>query len=254
MDSKKLNITVIGCGWLGLPLCQYLLALGHKVTTTTTTSQKKELLQKTLKIQLFDVTSQIPDQNLLACDVIVYTIPPLGLGEVERFFHAVDPNAKIIFISSTSVYGKSEGSINEESLLTPQRKNGKILKMSELYLRSHFKNLTIIRPGGLYDENRHPIYSLQGKTNLTTGQELLHLVHRDDCIEAIANIIKNQSWSEDFNLVNDLRISKQDYYTEEAMRLGLTPPEYIHTAQVNPTNISNEKSKNKLALNYKKGY
>ncbi|MBC7538780.1 MAG: NAD(P)-binding domain-containing protein [Bacteriovorax sp.] len=251
MDVKKLKITVIGCGWLGLPLCERLIADGHKVVTTTTTPEKKEQLSKKLDIHLFDVISQVPDQNLLACDVIIYTIPPLGLGEIERFFHAVDPDSKIIFISSTSVYGKSSGAINEDSELTPQTKNGKYLKASESYLRSHFKNLTIVRPGGLYGESRHPVYFLQGKTDLTTGQELLHLVHLDDCIEAIDKIIENQSWSEDFNLVNDLRISKEDYYTDEARKLGLTPPSYIHTPQENPTNISNEKSKKLLSMQYK---
>jgi nucleoside-diphosphate-sugar epimerase len=252
MDLHKLKITVIGCGWLGLPLCERLIAAGHKVVTTTTTPEKKAHHLKKLDVHLFDVISQVPDQNLLACDIIIYTIPPLGLGEVERFFHAVDPDSKILFISSTSVYGKSEGVTNEESELTPQTKNGKYLKASESYLRAHFKNLTIVRPGGLYGENRHPVNSLQGKTDLTTGQELLHLVHRDDCIDAILKIIENQSWSEDFNLVNDLRIPKEDYYTEEAKKLGLTPPQYIHTPQENPTNISNEKSKKMLALQYKK--
>jgi nucleoside-diphosphate-sugar epimerase len=251
MDAKKLKITVVGCGWLGLPLCESLIAAGHEVTATTTTPEKKETLSKIIDIRLFDVTKDIPDQNLLAADLIIYTIPPLGLGEIERFFHVVDRNQKIIFISSTSVYGKSAGVVDETSEKNSFTKNGKYLSFSENYLRALFPNLTIIRPGGLYDESRHPVYSLQGKMGLTTGSELLHLVHRDDVIEAIKQIIENQLWSEDFNLVNDLRVPKKDYYSEVAQKLGLTPPQYISSQDVNPTNINNGKSKNRLALLYK---
>lgn len=252
MNQIKSKITVIGSGWLGLPLCESLMAAGHTVLTTTTSSVKYEKLHRILNIQVFDCLTQIPDKNLTSSDIIIYTIPPLGPGEVERFFNGVDPVHKIIFISSISVYGKSEGATNEESMFNPQTKNGMLLKDCEGHLRSQFKNLTIIRPGGLYDDNRHPIFSLQGKKNLTTGEEFLHLVHRDNCIEAVLKIIELNCWSEDFNLVNDLRILKKDYYPDVARKLGLVPPEYSQTANINPTNISNGKSKKMLALNYKK--
>ena len=251
MDLKKLKITVVGCGWLGLPLCEALSAVGHEITTTTTTRPKQLSLSKKFNIRLFDVTKDIPDQNLLASEIIIYTVPPIGHQEVESFFHIVNPDQKIIFISSTSVYGKSDGLIDENSEQNPQSKNGKILKQSEVYLRNHFQNLTIIRPGGLYSEDRHPIYSLQGKTGLTTGDELLHLVHRDDVIEAIKKIIENQLWAEDFNLVNDLRVKKEVYYTEKAKTLELELPQYISSENENPTNITNNKSKKYLSLLYK---
>lgn len=248
---EKLKITVIGCGWLGLPLCERLLAAGHEIVTTTTTPKKYQETSAKFNTVLFDVSSQIPDQNLLSSDVIIYTIPPLGKNEVEHFFHAVNPTLKIIFISSTSIYGKSQGDVTEETIPEPQSKNGLILKSTEDYLRTHFKNLTIIRPGGLVGKDRHPVYSLQGKTGLTTGQELLHIVHLDDCLSALLKIIENNFWSMDFNLVNDLRLMKSDYYISEAKRLNLTPPQYHFSHQLNPTNISNAKSKKILGLIYK---
>ena len=252
MISKKENISVIGMGWLGIPLCKELVNAGNKVIATTTTPAKINDQIAGIDVQLFDIVKDTPDKNLLRSNIFIYTVPPLGLGEVEIFFNSVDGNSKIIFISSTSVYGKSSGNTNEESSFSPQTKNSELLIKAECYLRGRFKNLTVIRPGGLFNETRHPIYSLQGKVGLTGGQELLHLVHGDDCVKAILMIIKKQFWSEDFNLVNDLRVLKQVYYTEKARALGLIPPQYVETTQLNPTNISNNKSVKMLLLNYKK--
>ena len=251
MKQNKMNISVIGCGWMGLPLCEALMTSGFEVITTTTTASKKKALSEVMNILLLDVVNDFPDQKLLDSDLIIYTIPPLGLQEVEHFFHVLNPDQKIIYISSTSVYGKSHGPVNENSVHFPETNNAKYLSDSESFLRSQFSQLTIVRPGGLYGEDRHPIHSLQGKTELLTGNELLHLVHRDDVIEAIMKIIENQIWSEDFNLVSDLRIPKRNYYPDLAKKLGLIPPLYKQTEDLNPTNISNEKSKNKLSLMYR---
>jgi nucleoside-diphosphate-sugar epimerase len=251
MKLKKLKISQIGCGWLGLPLGEALVQSGHDLVSTTRTPLKQFALSKNFETHLFDVTKDSLDQRLLSADLIIYTIPPLGQGEVERFFKTVSPEKKIIFISSTSVFGKSSGMVDDNSSQNPQTKNGKSLSQSESFLRSLFKNLTIIRPGGLYSEDRHPVYSLQGKKELTTGSELLHLVHRDDVIEAIKKIIENQLWSENFNLINDVRVPKEEYYTAKALELKLTPPQFTPTLLENPTNISNEKSKKRLSLNYK---
>lgn len=247
-----MNITVIGCGWLGLPLCESLIAAGHKVITTTTNPSKIQQYKKKLNIRLFDIKAEAPDQDLLSSEVIIYMIPPLGENEVEHFFHAADPDQKIIFISSTAVYGKSQGPVDEESDFFPESPHGIRLLASESYLRVHFKNLTILRPGGLTGLDRHPVYFLQGKKGLTNGNEYLHLVDREDCIHAILEIIEKQVWSQSFNLVNDTRVLKKDFYTKEAMRLGLTPPQYQEVKMENPTNISNLKSKRVLSLNYLK--
>jgi nucleoside-diphosphate-sugar epimerase len=255
MESSKLKISVIGCGWLGMPLCHHLVKNGFEVISTTTTKSKLANETRNFELVLFDVTKMLPSQSLTLVDVIIYNIPPLGLGEVEKFFNTINPTLtpvpNIIFISSTSVYGKSLGPINEDSELSPTSKNGNNLKITENYLRSRFKKLTILRPGGLIGEDRHPIHFLKGKSGLTSGKELLHLVHRDDCIESITQIIKKQIWNEDINLVNDIRIQKEVYYTKEALKLGLVPPQYINNPEINPTNISNEKAKNILGIQFK---
>lgn len=254
MDFNKLKVTIIGCGWLGLPLCESLIEQGHQVMTTTTEQEKIILLCSKFNIQLLDIkdtTEPIQiDPELLKCDVLIYTVPPLGLSEVERFFASVAQDQKIIFISSTSVYGKNQGAVTEESSLDPNSENALVLREAEKYLKNRFKQLSIIRPGGLYGDKRHPIHFLAGKTGVTSGEEFLHLVHRDDCVKAIMKIIEGSFIGEDFNLVSDLRILKKDYYTEIAKKMGLVPPQFNGFQVSNPTNITNDKSKKILSLQY----
>lgn len=248
---NKSKITIIGCGWLGLPLCAELSALGHKIITTTTDPRKNENLNQDFVSLLFDVTKEKADPKLFESDILIYTIPPLGKKEVEFFFETVDRNKKIIFISSTSVYGKNQGIVTEDSPFDPASQNALVLRESEQFLKKHFKNLTIIRPGGLYDDKRHPVYFLAGKTGITTGEEFLHLVHRNDCVFAIKKIIELNLFGEDFNLISDLRILKKDYYIKMANKLGLAAIGFVSNPQINPTNISNKKSKEVLLINYK---
>lgn len=254
MDFNKLKVSVIGCGWLGLPLCESLIQHGCQVITTTTDHEKLNLLRSKLNIQLLDITDtpvaiQV-DPDLLKCDVLIYTVPPLGLGEVERFFASVAHDQKIIFISSTSVYGKNQGAVTEESSFDPNSENALVLREAEKYLKNRFRQLSIIRPGGLYGEKRHPVYFLAGRKGITSGEEYLHLVHRDDCVRAILKIIGADFIGENFNLVSDLRILKKDYYTEIAKKLGLVPPQFTVAPLSNPTNITNDKSKKLLSLTY----
>ncbi|MGZ3788852.1 MAG: NAD-dependent epimerase/dehydratase family protein [Bacteriovorax sp.] len=247
---KKEQISLIGCGWLGLPLAERLSTLGHTMAITTTSAAKLKELEKKFRTYLLDVTKEKPNREILEADLIIYTVPPLGAEEVELFFKSIDENKKIIFISSTSVYGKNQGDVTEDSPFDPSSKNAMVLREAEAFLKTRFKRLTIIRPGGLYGEKRHPVYFLAGRSGITSGEEYLHLIHRDDCVKAIVKIIEQHFYGEDFNLVSDLRILKKHYYTEMAKKLGLAPPVFEEHKLSNPTKISNEKSKKMLSLHY----
>lgn len=254
MKSKIVKISVIGCGWLGFPMCESLQAGGYNVTTTASNVSKKMGLDPNFKTILFDIKTDLVEESLINTDVIIYTIPPLGLKELEVFLKTVHADQKIIFISSTSVYGKSLGDCNEDTPLSPDTRNGKLLVESENFLHQNFKNTTILRPGGLFGEFnhhlRHPIHFLKGKKDLTNGSEWLHLVDGRDCIKAILKIIENDLWNEDINLINDLRVKKSDYYPQIAKNLQLEVPHYLNHQLLNPTKISNQKSKKLLNIIY----
>lgn len=248
---KKEFISIIGGGWMGQPLSKALLTQDFDILVTTAHDKKTVFNDDALSYTTFDITTENAPQRVLNSDVIIYLIPPLPLDNIKKFFDQISADKKIIFASSTSVYGKNMGEVSEESELSLQQTSSPLLIETENYLRARFKKITILRFGGLYGDKRHPVFFLQGKTDLSGANELTHLVHRDDCLKAMSKIIEKNKWGETFNIISNLRISKKDYYTMMANKLKLTPPCYkISETNVNETKISNEKSKNVLEMNY----
>lgn len=242
---KNKHISLIGCGWLGHDLAQSMVAQNFSVIGTT--SGKKPSSYIPLDLAACPI---VPDV-ILKSEVIVYLIPPLELSVVQHFFDQIPDDKKIIFISSTSVYGKQLGEVEESLELSNANTSSPLLVTTEKYLRERFKSLTILRPGGLYGKKRHPVFFLQGKIALKTGEEKLHLAHLNDVMAAIMAVIDRNIWGETFNIVSDLRVAKKDYYTAIAMKLNLTPPQYENlTGENSQTSISNLKSKNVLGIQY----
>lgn len=251
--TKKIG--VIGCGWLGLPLAKNLLTFGYKVYGTTTSNSKLEKLEaigiKAFNIKLHENTIEGNITSfLLNLDTLIINIPPrlrensisnyvlkmkLLLQEIQQ-----SEIRNIVFVSSTSVYGNITGEITEDTLPKPQTNSGKQLLQSEKIFRKE-KNLntTIVRFGGLIGKDRHPINYLAGKTDLTNGDDVVNLIHLNDCILMLRTIIQKQYWGLLFNGVYPLHPTKRGYYTTEALKRGLPKPKF---------ELSPKKNANKLII------
>lgn len=248
---KNEFLCLIGCGWLGKPLAKTLKNDGYRIVATTAHDQSVEFQNDGISYIRYDLAQDPLPSLALDADVIVYTIPPLEISVVKHFFDQLPADKKIIFTSSTAVYGKNMGAVNEDTPLDLNNTHSPLLLETENYLRTRFKAATILRLGGLYGDKRHPVYFLQGKKGLTNGQEFIHLVHQQDCIKAISSVIEHELWGKTLNIISDLRITKRDYYTDMAEKLSLPLPEYVESDKgMKETKISNQKSKELLVINY----
>ncbi|MFS4466529.1 SDR family oxidoreductase [Maribacter sp. 2210JD10-5] len=237
------SVAIMGCGWLGFPLAKRLLQEGYTIKGSTTSENKLETLQKEgiapYLIQLTehkiigDISGFLQNQQLL-----IINVPPRlrGKGSKESFVEkmklvaeAVKKSSikKVIFVSSTSVYGDISGDVTEETTPVPQTESGKQLLQSELlFKKSLTSNITIIRFGGLIGPDRHPVTMLSGRENLSGGNAPVNLIHLDDCIRIISAILKKDQWGETFNAVYPHHPKKQEYYTLEAKKRTIKAPEY----------------------------
>src|SRR5690606_31098427 len=79
--QKKADISVMGCGWLGLPLADALVRSGHRVNGSTTSEPKLETLRQA-GINPFQVNLSDPQldqqvlEDFLEAEVLVLNIPP----------------------------------------------------------------------------------------------------------------------------------------------------------------------------------
>nr|WP_298660015.1 NAD(P)H-binding protein [uncultured Flavobacterium sp.] len=269
------TISILGCGWLGLPLAKSLLSKGYEVKGSTTSKSKLEALKNAgilpFQIQLgTDEVSGKIENFLNETDVLIITIPP-GLrkvnstseemsfvNKVKTLIPFIEKSGiqKVLFVSSTSVYGDSFPivEITKETTPNPDTESGKQLAIAETLLQSnpHFKT-TVIRFGGLIGEDRNPLYQLRHKT-IPNPDAPINLIHQLDCIGIIETIIdkrlrqdQSNKWNETYNASGINSVTKRVYYTDKAQELGFQNPVFEEGISIGKQILS---AKTEHELNY----
>ena len=250
-NNNMKQISILGCGWLGLPLAKALIEIGFSVKGSTTSEDKMTFLQD-VGINPFLITLESDGVSgnctdfLHESETLIIDIPPKLRGNnavnpleaifVKKMQHLIPHIEKstvknVLFVSSTSVYPEDNSIITEDSPLNPETESGKQLVVVEALLQNNnnFKT-TIVRFGGLIGEDRHPIPFLAGKRNLENPKAPINLIHQEDCIGIILRIICHteqiEVFGQTFNAVAPLHPSREEYYTQKALDFGLELPQF----------------------------
>ena len=236
------NISILGCGWLGLPLAKTLIENNFSVKGSTTSSDKLAALEEN-KIQPFllslnenEVIGNI-DAFLENSEVLIIDIPPKLRGNASENFVSkmktvipfIEKSSvrKVLFVSSTSVYADDNLIVTETTIPKPETEGGKqLLEVEKLLQNNKNFETTILRFGGLIGEDRHPIKFIAGRENLENPDAAINLIHQKDCIGIILKIIETNSWNETFNAVTPFHPTRKIYYTQKAIELHLVLPKF----------------------------
>ena len=276
------KISILGCGWLGLPLAKSLLSKGYKVKGSTTSESKLEVLKNAgilpfqIQLEEHQIIGNIED-FLKETDVLVIDIPP-GLrretsasnemtfvNKVKTLIPFIEKSGvqKVIFVSSTSVYGDSNIfstslEVTEETKTNPDTESGKQLVIAETLLQSnpHFKT-TVIRFGGLLGEDRHPVKFLAGRTNVENPDAPVNMIQREDCIGIIEKALAfarddNWEWNQTFNAVAPQHPTRKVYYHKKAEILNLPLPTFAKNSESKGKIISSKKVEAILGYSFQK--
>ena len=263
MNDK--TISILGCGWLGLPLAEKLQVAGYQVKGSTTNKKKLKLIaEKNIDPHLVYLNPDVKADNIqkfLDSKILVINIPPQRDKNVMELFPAQikslieelkkSPIEFVLFISSTSVYGNNNKKVTEESELNPERASGKALVIAEGLLRAEIlMNPTILRFGGLIGPDRDPTLFLTGKKEINNSNAKVNLIHLDDSIEIILRIIKQNLWMDIFNAAADEHPTRKELYTKAAKKLGVVPPKFTNEIESYKI-VSSEKLKKELKYKFK---
>ena len=268
-----MKISILGCGWLGFPLAQKLIETGYEVKGSTTSESKLDVLQShkiepfLIRLEENQVTGTV-SEFLIDSEILIIDIPP-GLRKIteatseKTFVNKIktllpfienSTIKKVIFISSTSVYGDSDliPIVTEESDLHPDTESGKQLAEVENIFRNNRNfETTIIRFGGLIGEDRNAIKMLTGKTNVPNPEAPINLIHQEDCIGIISELLKQNYWNETFNAVAPNHPTRKKYYTEKAKKLDLIAPLFNENDTSIGKIVSSEKLEKFLGYKFK---
>lgn len=234
-----LNIGILGCGWLGLPLGFNLKARGHTVLGTTTQTGRLPVLKNAgIQAHLLEVTvaGLLGDMSFFrGLDVLVLAMPPGSRkGQAADFATKIKHCCvaiaqyhipKTVFISSTSVYGKQPGTLDENSPAKPLTEAAVQLVASEKHIQKSGKNNCIIRFGGFIGAGRHPVRYLSGKTTAYPNSPV-NLIHQKDAVNLTVTVIENPTLKGVYNGVAPNHPTREAYYTTMAKQLNLAPPKF----------------------------
>ncbi|WP_428230856.1 NAD-dependent epimerase/dehydratase family protein [Flavobacterium sp.] len=243
------QISILGCGWLGFPLAKNLIENGNSVNGSTTSENKLSILKKA-GINPFLVTlesesiSESTNSFLAQSEILIIDIPPKLRGnnadasnsskkvfveKIKNLIPFIEKSTvkKVLFVSSTSVYGDENELITEETIPNPETESGKQLLLAEALLQKNQNfETTMLRFGGLIGEDRHPVKFLAGKENLENPDAPVNLIHQIDCISIIEEIIKQSKWNDVFNAVAPFHPTREQYYTQKAKEQNLLLPKF----------------------------
>ena len=238
----KPHIGILGCGWLGFPLAKRLISMDYLVSGTTTTKVNMDILGNEgilpHYVELFNegVKGSLID-FLKDIDILIINVPPKRKATEEDYLRKMTHLyeackimhlKKIIFVSSTSVYGEVQGEVTEKSVPKPGSDSAKkLLSAEKLFMAEKNMDATLVRFGGLIGPDRHPVTYLSGQHELTNGDDAINLIHLEDCLLILTSIITNEWWGKIINGVYPDHPTKRTYYTKEATKRGLPVPDYI---------------------------
>ena len=211
--SAHPSMLILGAGYTGLRLAQAALKRGLKVTGTSRAAATLDALARQgAGAMRFDLVQ--PDWQALAAHMgpqttLVYSAPtlhgslPAGadharpMRELVRLARRVGLR-RLIYLSSTSVYGDHEGAwIDERTSARPRSPLGKMrreLELEALALVTHAP-VSIARIVGIYGPGRTLLDYLQrGRYSLVDGgYKHTNRIHVDDLVESILAIAERGS-------------------------------------------------------------
>ncbi|MBW3542747.1 MAG: SDR family oxidoreductase [Planctomycetes bacterium] len=239
---------VIGCGYLGRRVASRWVEAGHKVRALTRSAARtEELADLGIEPVRGDVTQPETLHGLPPSDSVLYAVAldrsshqsrrevlveglartlDALMGKVQRF----------LFISTTSVYGQTDGSrVDETSSCHPTRENGRMALEAEHVVRRHFSAerggpaANIVRLAGLYGPGRllRRIEAVQSGEVVSGNPEAwLNLIHVDDAAEAVIACERQWRSGETWLACDDRPIHRREYYELLSRLLHGPPPTF----------------------------
>ena len=248
-----MKVSILGCGWLGLPLGKYLVEKGYAVKGSTTSVEKMPLISnegiESFLLKFSPQTEAIiygdTDNDIvqfLDSEILIICIPPRA-GKYGEDFHIQQiqslienltnsPIKSILYTSSTSVYPELNREMTEGDEVN---ENHALIKVENL-LKILPQNVTILRCGGLMGGERIPAKYFAGKV-INTGKIPVNYVHQYDVIQIITMIFEKGFWNETFNVVSPEHPVREEVYLKNCADVGFEKPIFEEPTEQIPYKI-----------------
>ncbi len=235
---------VFGCGYVGRRVAAEWAGPGRTVHAVTRSRDRAaELAREGLLPIVADVTRPETLRDLPEAATVLYAIGYDRRGGASReavyvdglraALDALPPSVeKILYTSSTGVYGPSGGAwVDELTPCRPVREGGRVMLAAEEVLRSHAlgSRAIVLRLAGLYGPGRIPRLAdlREGRPIEASPGGFLNLIHVDDAAQAILAAESRAAPPRTFTVADGEPTDRRSFYRYLADLLGLKPPRFV---------------------------
>lgn len=272
-----MRVLIIGCGYLGLPLGAELARKGHEVFgSRRTAATHNELKAAGIRPLTIDLTQPADLAGLAGNYDWIVNCVASGSGTVDDYRRVYfqgarnlingliqNPPRKLVYTSSTSVYGQKDGSIvTEDSPVQPEAETARVLVETEEALldaaRSTGFATVILRVAGIYGPDRGYWLKkfLQNEARLDgEGDRHLNMIHRDDVVGCVIAALQKGRVGEIYNAVDNQPVSQLELLSWLARQLDKQlPPSAPGFEQVRGKRGATNKKVSNSKLRHEFGY
>ncbi len=200
---KGQRILIAGPGYVGGLLAKELYATGVEVHTI---SRSKKVLPDGIQQNFGDLSQRETYQNLAGNFSNVFYLAGAD-SRTEKDYQKVyldgpellityieesSKNSRLIFSSSTSVYGQNDGErVDEGSPTEPNSFSGKIILEAEKQILHRHRDSLIVRFSGIYGPNRDRLVrtSLNLENSDLVSTAFTNRIHQSDCSRLLQHLI-----------------------------------------------------------------
>jgi len=232
------RVLIAGCGYLGQAVADLLVADSWEVEGWTQSAESAAKMSgKSYSVRAVDISQEkqvrVQKDHF---DAVIHCASTRG-GDVDLYQRVYFDGARnllerfgssrILFTSSTSVYGQTNGEwVTEENAAEPKHETGKILRKAEDLVLAN--RGIVIRLGGIYGPGRSALLRKFLKRDAILDLEndrFVNQIHRDDAADAIRLILtREESAGEIYNMVDDQPILQSECYDWLAAKLNRPLP------------------------------
>lgn len=211
---KKLKtISILGSGWLGLALALELSKQYFIKLSTKSIEKLQDLEAKNITPYIVDIDNiKQTIEEFLEADILIINIPSKNIEAFKNLAQYIEKSQikKLIFISSISVCKDDKSPL---------------LSIEKIY-QAMDRQITILRFGGLIGYGRNPANFFKNNKRVPNPQIPVNMIHRDDCIGIIKEILQQDVFDEVFNCCSPTHPIKKEFYSHCAISSGLPIPTF----------------------------
>lgn len=233
---------IVGCGYLGERVARLWRQAGANVAVLTRSSAKAASFERDgFRAVVGDITDPVSLRDLPEVETVLFAVghdraagKPIdevyvaGLGNLLAALPK--PPQRFLYISSTGVYGQTDGEeVDEHSTCRPTRDGGRAcLAAEQLLLQSPIADRAIIlRLAGIYGPGRIPRAAdiRAGQPIAAPPDGIVNLIHVDDAARIVL-AVESLTPPRLFVVSDGHPVERRTYYEELARLLAAPPPTF----------------------------